>query len=243
MYFYNIVLQSCIFPVYIFIRSIKSQYIAPSLALQKTYTKKELFTIPTCIFCSQNKLKTLKYTQFLFAKTYSAVLFSVWAPALMVNQKQQCQALALIHTFCVKHSNIGSACFMYRVLQNPRQTLKRPQLAMWGIFNLFSQIPCLVECFIIYQDINEHAGRRNEKFKMLRIFNMYSSRVCLDGGWGVCVTKTHNTQPRMEPDLTHSLCEVGLVPWACLMVMNYCQATLLRDGLLREEIALLSIKP
>lgn len=47
----------------------------------------------------------------------------------------------------------------------------------------------------------------------------------------------------MEPDLTHSLCEVGLVPWACLMVMNYCQATLLRDGLLREEIALLSIDP
>lgn len=47
----------------------------------------------------------------------------------------------------------------------------------------------------------------------------------------------------MEPDLTHSLCEVGLVPWACLMVMNYCQATLLRDGLLQEEIALLSIDP
>lgn len=53
MYFYNTVLQSCIFPVYIFIRSIKSQYIAPSLALQKTYTKKELFSIRTCIFCSQ----------------------------------------------------------------------------------------------------------------------------------------------------------------------------------------------
>lgn len=41
---------------------------------------------------------------------------------------------------------------------------------------------------------------------------MYSSRVCLDGSWGVCVTKMHNTWPRMEADPTHPLCEAGLVP-------------------------------
>lgn len=44
----------------------------------------------------------------------------------------------------------------------------------------------------------------------------------------------------MEADLTHPLREVGLVPWACLMVINYCQATLLKDGFLQEDIALLT---
>lgn len=54
------------------------------------------------------------------------------------------------------------------------------------------------------------------------------------------MTIRHNTWPRMEADLTHPLCEVGLVPWVCLMVINYCQATLLKDGFLQEDIALLT---
>lgn len=74
-------LQSCIFPVYILIRSIKSQYIAPSLALQKHIQRKNYLLYLHVSFVLKINWKHSNTPSFCLLKL-TAQCYSVFGPQL-----------------------------------------------------------------------------------------------------------------------------------------------------------------